>query len=76
MMGEILKRRGWTRDTFVVSSKVFWGGDLPNQEGLSRKHVIRSVSRCACAGCRSIISIFIFVIGPIRTRRSRKRCGR
>ena len=31
---------GWSRDTFVVSSKVFWGGKLPNQKGLSRKHVI------------------------------------
>jgi voltage-dependent potassium channel beta subunit len=39
IMGQILKRRGWQRDTFVVSSKVFWGGNLPNQEGLSRKHV-------------------------------------
>jgi voltage-dependent potassium channel beta subunit len=26
----------------LVSSKVFWGGDLPNQEGLSRKHVIEA----------------------------------
>jgi voltage-dependent potassium channel beta subunit len=42
VMGEILKRRGWPRDTFVVSSKVFWGGDLPNQEGLSRKHVFEA----------------------------------
>ena len=42
MMGDILKRKGWPRDTFVVSSKVFWGGDLPNQEGLSRKHVIEA----------------------------------
>ena len=42
VMGKILKRRGWKRDTFLVSSKVFWGGDLPNQEGLSRKHVIEA----------------------------------
>jgi voltage-dependent potassium channel beta subunit len=42
VMGEILKRKGWPRDTFVVSSKVFWGGDLPNQEGLSRKHVFEA----------------------------------
>jgi voltage-dependent potassium channel beta subunit len=39
VMGNILKKMGWNRDTFVVSSKVFWGGDLPNQKGLSRKHV-------------------------------------
>src|SRR5246127_3637329 len=42
VMGEILKRKGWPRDTFVVSSKVFWGGDQPNQEGLSRKHVFEA----------------------------------
>src|SRR3954453_16483063 len=42
VMGNILKRKGWGRDTFVVSSKVFWGGDLPNQEGLSRKHVMEA----------------------------------
>jgi voltage-dependent potassium channel beta subunit len=42
VMGNILKRKGWSRDTFVVSSKVFWGGERPNQEGLSRKHVMEA----------------------------------
>ncbi len=42
VMGSILKKKAWPRDTFVVSSKVFWGGDLPNQEGLSRKHVFEA----------------------------------
>lgn len=42
VMGNILKKMGWARDTFVVSSKVFWGGDLPNQKGLSRKHVVEA----------------------------------
>jgi voltage-dependent potassium channel beta subunit len=42
VMGRILKKKSWGRDTFVVSSKVFWGGDLPNQEGLSRKHVMEA----------------------------------
>ncbi|MEL6675666.1 MAG: aldo/keto reductase [Bacteroidota bacterium] len=40
VMGNILKKMGWGRDTFIVSSKVFWGGDLPTQKGLSRKHVV------------------------------------
>lgn len=39
VMGECIKKLGWSRDTFVVSSKVFWGGDKPNQSGLSRKHI-------------------------------------
>ncbi len=42
VMGEIIKKSGWSRDTFVVSSKVFWGGELPNQKGLSRKHVFEA----------------------------------
>ena len=39
VMGAALAKFGWPRDTFLVSSKVFWGGDKPNQTGLSRKHV-------------------------------------
>lgn len=39
VMGEALKQLGWGRDTYIVSSKVFWGGDKPTQRGLSRKHV-------------------------------------
>ncbi len=42
VMGKNLKTLGWPRDTFVVSSKVFWGGDGPNQKGLNRKHVIEA----------------------------------
>jgi len=40
VMGNILKKTGWSHESFLVSSKVFWGGKLPNQEGLSRKHVM------------------------------------
>ena len=39
VMGEALKDLGWTRDSYIVSSKVFWGGKKPTQRGLSRKHV-------------------------------------
>ena len=39
VMGAALKALGWTRDSYVVSSKVFWGGDKPTQRGLSAKHV-------------------------------------
>ncbi len=42
VMGNILKKKGWDRSTYVVSSKVFWGGSLPNQKGLSRKHVMEA----------------------------------
>ena len=42
VMGEALTELGWSRDSYVVSSKVFWGGQKPNQKGLSRKHVIEA----------------------------------
>jgi voltage-dependent potassium channel beta subunit len=32
----------WDRTTYVVSSKVFWGGKFPNQSGLCRKHVMEA----------------------------------
>jgi voltage-dependent potassium channel beta subunit len=42
VMGNILKKQDWRRDSYVVSSKVFWGGDKPNQTGLSRKHIFEA----------------------------------
>lgn len=38
-MGRILHQTQWRRDSYILSSKVFWGGDRPTQKGLSRKHV-------------------------------------
>ena len=40
IMGEAIKNLGWSRDSFIVSSKVFWGGEKPTQRGLSHKHII------------------------------------
>lgn len=42
VMGNILKKKTWARSSYCVSSKVFFGYEdkLPNQVGLSRKHVI------------------------------------
>ena len=42
VMGRILKKMGWGRNEFLVSSKVFWGGTKPNQSGLCRKHVFEA----------------------------------
>jgi voltage-dependent potassium channel beta subunit len=39
LMGDALHKLGWSRDSYIVSSKVFWGGEKPTQKGLSRKHV-------------------------------------
>lgn len=47
VMGKILKKMKWDRDSYVVSSKVFFGyrgteNTKPNQNGLSRKHVFEA----------------------------------
>ena len=45
VMGNVFKKTGWPRESFVVSSKVFWGGEGPNDKGLSRKHVYEACRR-------------------------------
>jgi voltage-dependent potassium channel beta subunit len=43
LMGRVLKKKGWDRTSYVVSSKAFFGSrgaaNKPNQTGLSRKHL-------------------------------------
>ncbi|MBD0278305.1 MAG: aldo/keto reductase, partial [Flavisolibacter sp.] len=43
LMGRILKKKGWDRTSYTVSSKAFFGWrgkhNKPNQTGLSRKHL-------------------------------------
>ena len=39
IMGQALKKLSFSRDTYCLSSKVFWGGELPTQRGLSAKHI-------------------------------------
>lgn len=45
VMGEILKKKNWRRDSYIISSKAFFGlgGDLkPTQKGLHRKHLVEA----------------------------------
>ena len=42
VMGNVIKKLKWRRESIVVSSKVFWGGEGPNDRGLSRKHVLEA----------------------------------
>ena len=44
VMGKILKKKKWDRDTYIVSSKAFFGagGKLPTQVGLNRKHLVEA----------------------------------
>jgi voltage-dependent potassium channel beta subunit len=44
VMGAILKKKGWSRDSYIVSSKALFGtgGQLPTQKGLNRKHLVEA----------------------------------
>ncbi len=45
IMGEVLKKTAWRRDSYIISSKVFFGAAperRPTQRGLSRKHVVEA----------------------------------
>lgn len=45
VMGKVLEKAGWPRDSYIVSSKVRWGsipGAQPTQMGLSRKHIVEA----------------------------------
>jgi voltage-dependent potassium channel beta subunit len=42
-MGNVIRRAGWKRSDLVVSTKIFWGGQGPNDRGLSRKHIVEGV---------------------------------
>jgi voltage-dependent potassium channel beta subunit len=43
VMGRVLKKAKWKRSDLVLSTKIFWGGDGPNDKGLSHKHLIEGV---------------------------------
>jgi voltage-dependent potassium channel beta subunit len=55
IMGEVFKRTGWRRDSYIVSSKVFGGAvenPSPIQRGLCRKHIFdachQAIERMNC----------------------------
>lgn len=44
VMGDILSKKSWSRDSYIVSSKVFFGAGakFPTQKGLNRKHIFEA----------------------------------
>jgi voltage-dependent potassium channel beta subunit len=42
VVGNVIKKLHWPRESIIVSSKVFRGGHGPSDEGLSRKHVMEA----------------------------------
>lgn len=47
VMGKILKSKPWSRSSYLVSSKIFFGSEdgKPNQKGLSRKHLFEATHK-------------------------------
>ncbi len=47
VMGEILSKRNWSRDSYIISSKAFFGagGKRPTQRGLHRKHLVEACNQ-------------------------------
>jgi voltage-dependent potassium channel beta subunit len=45
IMGAALKKTGWKQTDLVLSTKIFWGGEGPNERGLSRKHIIEGMDK-------------------------------
>ena len=44
VVGNVIKKMGWRREDLVLSTKIFWGGEGPNDRGLSHKHVVEGVN--------------------------------
>ena len=44
VMGKVIRRAGWKRSDLVISTKIFWGGDGPNDTGLSHKHLVEGIN--------------------------------
>ncbi|XP_067378909.1 voltage-gated potassium channel subunit beta-3-like isoform X2 [Channa argus] len=42
-LGNILKKKGWRRSSYVVTTKIYWGGQAETERGLSRKHIIEGL---------------------------------
>ena len=45
-MGAALKDLAWPRSSYVLSTKIYWGGPGPNDTGLSRKHILEGTRAC------------------------------
>ncbi|KAE8804012.1 putative voltage-gated potassium channel subunit beta [Hordeum vulgare] len=43
IMGQAIRDLGWRRADVVISTKLFWGGQGPNDKGLSRKHIVEGL---------------------------------
>ncbi|XP_062567036.1 voltage-gated potassium channel subunit beta-2-like isoform X2 [Saccostrea cucullata] len=42
-LGKILKKKAWRRSSYIISTKLYWGGKAETERGLSRKHIIEGL---------------------------------
>uniref|UniRef100_A0A8W8KA58 NADP-dependent oxidoreductase domain-containing protein n=3 Tax=Magallana gigas TaxID=29159 RepID=A0A8W8KA58_MAGGI len=42
-LGNILKKKAWRRSSYIISTKLYWGGKAETERGLSRKHIIEGL---------------------------------
>jgi voltage-dependent potassium channel beta subunit len=47
VMGKIIQELGWSREDYLISSKIFWGtgSQLPHRKGLHRKHMVEAAEQ-------------------------------
>ena len=47
VMGKIIRELGWSREDYLVSSKIFWGtgSQMPHRKGLHRKHLVEAAEQ-------------------------------
>lgn len=44
VLGNILKKKQWRRSSYIVMTKIYWGGRAPSEIGLSRKHIVEGLN--------------------------------
>lgn len=44
VMGNVIQKAAWKRTDLIISTKLFWGGSGPNDNGLSRKHLHEGIN--------------------------------
>lgn len=42
-LGRILKKKQWRRSSYIICTKIYWGGKAETERGLSRKHIIEGL---------------------------------
>ncbi|XP_069116219.1 voltage-gated potassium channel subunit beta-2-like isoform X1 [Argopecten irradians] len=43
LLGKLLKKKTWRRSSYIISTKIYWGGKAETEKGLSRKHIIEGL---------------------------------